>query len=606
MEEKIIETDVLIIGGGIAGCRAALEVYENNAKVIMVTKGLFGRDCGASWMAYKGFQSWGLHPQDTLGLHVKDTIRCGWFLNNQENVNSYLAHTPNTVRELLKWGVRFNSRDGELLPIWQLGQSIHKGRSLTAAQWPRGQIGYNFSRVLPHIIRARGIYIAEDMFIVDLLTRESAVVGALGINIRTSQFTIFKAKATILATGGYHGIYKFTTANPNLTGDGQAMALRAGVDMMDFEFNQTLPCAIWPPSLAGDLLPFLLITECDGRMYNSNNERFLSKWNPKSMERSTRAILSRAIFHEINEGKASPHGGIYTSVTHQPEHVLKEQLKKYEGSRIFSKFEKTNISLLKDNVETGYAIHFCQGGCSVNYKCETDRPGLYAIGEGASGSNGADRMMANSLPFCMAMGIISGREAANRAKNIEMPRINPTQVHQLQKEALCPLEQQDGLSVYDVKSDFQDIMARDTLYGRTVEGLNTALSEVKHYQEEILPRLKVANRLQKFNFEWISVLEFKNIILVSECIIRNALMRTESRGLHDRWDYPSPNPDWFKNIHLRSIGGKLEQWTVPVEFTYCKPELDSLGEPWHEGINVKKYEGWRAEPLIQNKVGVNG
>lgn len=600
MEQDIIETDVLIIGAGIAACRAAIEARNRGAKVVLTTKGLFGKDCGATWMAFRGYQCWGIYPHDSLDVHVEDTLRCGWFLNNQENVYAFLAHVPDTARELLKWGVRFSMKEGQFLPVWQLGCSTPEGRSISPAQWPRGELGYNYSRIFPRVVRAKKVNIIEDMFITDLLTTGDVVVGAVGIDVRTGRFKVFKAKATILATGGYQGLYGVSTANPNLTGDGQAVALRAGVDMMDFEFAQTLPTALWPPILAGDLLPFHLVMDWDARMYNSNNERFMSKWDPVKMEHSTRAVISRAIFHEIKDGKASPHGGVYTSVTHKPASFIEERLKEYERSRSFVKLKKSGINFLKDNIEAGYSIHYCQGGCNVNLKCETDKAGLYAIGEVASGSkDGADRMMSNALPYCMAMGIIAGREAAQRAKAKRMPKIDGAQVERLHRRALAPLERQDGVRVYQVRSPFEDIMRRETGYGRIEERLKAALDEVKQYKEEFTPKLRVPNKLKRFNMEWVNALEFENLILVAECVIRNALMRTESRGLHDRWDYTAPDPNWFRNIHLRLVDGELKQWATPVEFTYWQPEPGSLGEPWHKGVQVKEYEGWRAEPLYK-------
>ncbi|MFH1003222.1 MAG: FAD-binding protein, partial [Chloroflexota bacterium] len=288
----VIEADVLIIGAGIAGCRAALEAVNHGARVVMTTKGLFGRDGSATWMATLAFQCWGVHPDDPLDRHVDDTLRCGWFLNNQENVYAFLSHLPDAARELMDWGVRFRQENGQVATVWQLGQSIAEGRSFTAAQWPRGELCYNLSRAIPPVVKGRPIQIVEDIFIVDLVKNDGAVVGALGIDVRSGRFRLFQARTTILATGGYQGLYNFTTANPNLTGDGQAMALRAGADMTDFEFNQTLPCAIWPPQLAGDILPFDLILHYGGRMYNSDNERIISKWDPVNMERSSRAIIS--------------------------------------------------------------------------------------------------------------------------------------------------------------------------------------------------------------------------------------------------------------------------------------------------------------------------
>lgn len=600
METDVIETDVLIIGAGIAGCRAAIEARDHGMKVVMATKGLLGKDAGATWMAYCGYQCWGIHPHDTLDVHAEDTLRCGWFLNNQENVYAFLAHVPDTARELLKWSGRYKMKGDHFAPVWHLGQSIPEGRSIIPAQWPHGELGYNYSRIFPRVVRARGVHIVEDIFTLDLLEKDNAVVGALGIDIRTGRFNMFKAKATLLATGGYQGLYRVSTANLNLTGDGQAMALRAGADMMDFEFNQTLPSALWPPELAGTMLPFNLILEWDARMYNSKNERFMSKWDPVKMERSTRSLISRGIFHEIKEGRESPHGGVYVSVAHHSPEFIGERLRQWERSRDFVTLKKTGIDLSKERIETGYAIHYCQGGCSVNSKCETDIPGLYALGEVASGGkDGSDRMMANALPFCMATGIIAGREACDRAKSMEMPEIDPAQVEELQRKALAPLERQDGMRIYKMKPWFQEFMERETGYGRTEEGLKVALREVERYRKEVLPRLWIPHKLKEFNFEWIHVLEFENLTLVAECLIRNALMRTESRGLHDRWDYPEPDPGWFKNIHLRWVEGELRQWTTPVEFIYWQPGENSLGEPWHKGVKVNEYDGWRAEPLYQ-------
>jgi len=601
-ETDLIETDVLIIGGGIAGFRAAMEACDVGVRVVMTTKGLWAKDAGATWMAYHGYQCWGIHPHDTLDVAAEDTIRCGWFLNNQENVYAFLAHVPDTARELLKWGGKFRMEGGRFAPVWQLGQSIPEGRSITPSQWPHGELGYTYGRIFPRALKKKKVEVAEDLFVVDLLTMGDSVVGALGIDLRAGRFKVFRAKSVILATGGYQGLYQVSTANANLTGDGHAMALRVGADTADFEFNQTLPSALWPLELTGSLLPFLMIMEWDGRMVNSEGERFMSKWDPVKMERSTRSLISRGIFHEIKQGKTSPHGGVYVSATHNSGSFIREKWKEWERTRDFTKLGKAGIDLSKDRIETGYAIHYCQGGCAVNSKCETDIPGLYAIGEVASGGkDGADRMMSNALPYCMAMGIIAGREASQRARTMEMPEIDEAQVEAFQEGALAPLERKGGQRVYQVKPAFQALMQRETGYGRTAEGLKMAMEEVERYRIEVLSDLYVPNKGKRFNLEWIHALEFTNLLLVAEGLIRNARMRTESRGLHDRWDHPKPGQNWFKNIHLRWVKGKWDQWTTPVEFTYWKPEEGSLGEPGSRGIKLKEYTGWRAEPLHPGK-----
>ncbi|MFH0914016.1 MAG: FAD-binding protein [Chloroflexota bacterium] len=603
MNEETIQTDVLILGAGMAGIRAAVEAHDLGANVLLVTKGAFGRDAAITWMAEVGYQCWGISPEDTLDVQVEDTLRCGFFLNNQENVYAFLSHVPDTVRDLVRWGGTYKMKDeNHLEPIWQLGCSIPQGRSIYPKFYPRGQLGYIYLRILPPVIRGRaGIQVLDDFFTTDFLMSDGAVAGVLGIDIRTGQFKVLQAKTTLLATGGYEGLYPVTTGNPQITGDGQAMALRAGVDLMDFEFNQTLPSCIWPPAMIGDILPFHLLWDeaWDGRMYNSKGERFISKWDPVKMEHTTRAYISRSIFHEIKEGRASPHGGVYTSVAHLPKDFLEEYIGKWSRTPSFQRIKGLGIDLRKDSIETGYAVHYNQGGCNVNTRCETDKPNLYAIGEVASGSkDGSDRMMSNALPYCMCTGIVGGREATQKAKS--MPSLLPVdgdQVEQLKKRVLTFLERQDGVRVYEVKPRLQKMMGEETEYGRTEEGLQKTIDLIEDYKKNVLPRLMVKNKATRLNFEWLNALEFENMTLVAECIARNALLRKESRGLHDRWDYPNPSPDWFKNIHLRLVDGELKQWTTPVEFTYWKPEPGSLGEPTKRGVQLQQYTGWRAQPL---------
>ncbi len=599
---KRIETDVLIIGSGLSGIRAAIEARDNGARVTMTTKGTFGKDCAATWMVCNGYQCWGHVPEDDLDRHVTDTIRCGWLLNNQENTYAFLAHVPDTAVELLKWGGRYKMKeDGSFDTVWQLGASIPQGRSTTPITWPAGELGFNYQRILPRVVRSKKVDVVEDTYIIDLLSDGDKVTGAVGIDLRTGEFVTFVAKSTILATGGYHGIYKSGTGNPNLSGDGQAIALRAGVDMMDFEFAQTLPVVIWPPAAEGDKIPFDMIMDWDARLYNSEGERFLAKWEPERMEKSTRAIISRAIFHEVAEGRGSPHGGVYLNVSHNDPEFIEKKLAEVDRVRVYNSLKEAGIDLRKDSLETGFRIHYSQGGCDVNTKCETSKPGLYAIGEVASGGkDGSDRMQSNALPYCMSMGIIAGKAAAERAAEVEMPVVEDTQVQRIIDRATSLLDRKEGVELYPARNSFYEVMEHNTSYGRTDAGLRTALEMIEEYKSKILPNLSVANKNRVFNTEWINALEFENLVLVSECVAKSALMRTESRGLHDRYDYPKPDPDWFKNIHVQLVDGELKQWTTPVEFTYWKPAEGSLGEPMYGVEKVKDYEGWRAKPIYES------
>ena len=594
MHMNTLKSDLLIIGAGLAGCRAAIEACAAGADVIICTKGEFGLDAAASWKSANGFQCWGIHPSDTLDVQVHDTLRCGWFLNNQENVYQFLAHVPDSARDLMEWGVQHRMHDGLPATLRQLGCSIEQGRSMYPDAYPAGNFGAEYARIMPSVVRSAGARVLNDVFVIDLLRSGGRVAGAVALDRGTGQLVQIGAGAVIIATGGYQGLYRDTTASAQLTGDGHALALRAGVDVMDFEFNQTLPIALHPPAIAGSTLPFRLLMDWDARLCNAQGERIMARWDPERMEASTRALLSRAIYHEIRQGRGTPHGGVYTSVSHHSPDVLAAKLKKYAAHPVFKALRQAGVDLSKEDIETGYAVHYCQGGCNINHRCQTDLPGLYAIGEAAAGGkDGADRMMSNALPYAVAMGRIAGRCAALHGRRHGIPDPDPSEIERIMLRAESPRDRSRKLETSEATGMLHDIMATHGGYGRTKDGLEQALSALSNLRTAIIPHLKGWPDTDS----WTRCLELENLALVAECVVRNALRRKESRGLHDRWDYPEADKGWFRNIHLRLVDDSLQQWTTPVEFTYWRPAPQSNGAPGLEGISVKPYRGWKALPL---------
>jgi succinate dehydrogenase/fumarate reductase flavoprotein subunit len=569
LQENVIETDVLIAGAGIAGIRAAIEAYEQGANVVLSTKGVFGKDGAAVWMAGWGYEA-AMYPPDSLEQHAKDTIIGGKFLNNQELVYEFLKLAPQTVAELDRWGVRFGKKEGKFLqarlPGHAYARSVHHHRFGEA-------LGPEYRKALPHQIRLReGIKVLDDMFIIDLLKRDNTVFGAVGLDVKEGELKVIKAKSTILATGGFMACFEFTTANPTLTGDGYGITYRAGARMMDMEFIQFFPtAALWPVIVRGDMYPYNLLIALRGIFYNKLGERFMERYYPVEKDFATREAQARAIFKEVREGRGSPHGGAYVSLRHLPRNLLNDFLEGLKENPFFTELEKAGIDIREDAVEVGPAAHYIQGGCWVNKLCETSLPGLYAIGElGSGGKDGADRLAGNSLPFCMAMGYTAGREAALRAKGMVVPEIDEAQVKDICEQALAPLERSDGIPPGEVKRVVKRLMSSYMVFARKGDELEGALKELERLRAEVLPRLYLPAKERRFNLGWVDALEARNMVDVAEMAMRAALMRRESRGLHERADYPNEEPQWLKHIIIERVDDKMSLTTEPVTFPYLK------------------------------------
>ncbi len=569
LKDEIIDTDILIIGAGIAGIRTAIEAHDLEVKVVLTTKGAFGKDGAVTWMAGYGYQA-ALYPPDSVETYFQDSIRGGKYLNNQKLLHTLLGLAPNSVEELQKWGMRL-AKEGDrfhqiMLPGHSYNRSIHSRPGLF--------LGPEYRRVLPHQIRRReGIQVLSDVFFSDLLSKNGKVIGARGVRIPEGEIKIFRAKAMVLATGGYMACYRLTSANPTITGDGHAMAFRAGTKLMDMEFNQFMPVAtLWPPNLYGDITPFALLIELYGIFYNSRGERFMERYYPKEKDWVTREAAGRAIMREAREGRGSPHGGAYLSFKHLPRNFLDRFLEKAGKAPFFEKLREAGVDLHQDAIEVGPTAHYVQGGLWIDEDCRSTVDGLYAVGEVASGGmDGADRLAGNALPFCMVMGKLGGRAAAERAKSTGLSDPDEAQVERLKKEILSPLERKEGVRGQTVKEKIRGIMSSHAIFARNKEGLEEGLKELENIEEKDLSQLFTPAKQKRFNLDWIESLEARNMLVVAQMVLKAALQRTESRGLHERSDYPDQDPQWLKHILIQKVEERTVLSTEPVSFPYLKP-----------------------------------
>lgn len=442
---------------------------------------------------------------------------------------------------------------------------------------PGEHVGTEFRKALPRQLRLKkNIQVIQDTFVIDLLKREGRVVGAAGLDMKDGSFHIVAAKCTILATGGFMACYEFTTANPTLTGDGHGMAYRAGAEMCDMEFIQFFPAAaLWPPNVRRAHYPYSLFFELYGILFNSRGERFMERYYPVEKDFIQREAQSRAIAREVREGRGSPHGGAYLSFRHMPRNLLNHFLEVRWEVPFFKDLRKVGVDIREDALEIGPAAHYIQGGCWINDRCETSLPGLYAAGECAGGKDGADRLAGNALSFCMGMGYVAGREAATQARSEGFPSLDEDQVEAVCSEALSPFDRTKGIKAVELKREIRRLMSTYNMYHRKEEEMQSSLDQLAGMRKEMLPALRTSAQTRRFNLDWIHAMEARNMLDVAEMSFGCAIRRKESRGLHERADYPDQDPGWLKHNIITNVDGEMQFTTEPVDFSYMKPPESS-------------------------------
>jgi len=563
-----VETDVLVIGSEGAGCRAAIAVADAGASTVVVTKGRMGRS-GATLMAAADInvdsgnisrllKLPGADPDDSPKVFVEDILAAGKDINNRPLVEQIVAAAPLRVKELLDWGMR-----------------AHHVMHTPGHRFPRGvgTTGREIVRVLNKQLKRRAAKVMENIYVIELLKAEGRVGGAIGLDLKTGTFIVFKVRATVLATGGGAMIYPLLTGAQELTGDGYAMALRAGARLVDMEMIQFMPlCLLDPPAYRGSLFPFLLAAESrdslDGRLLNRQGERFMKRWDPDNLERTTRDKLSAAIGYEVYQGRGSPGGGVYLSLAHLPRNVidhfadwaLKPQLKKnwHVGDMDF-RFIRDKL-IRGEALEVGPACHFFIGGTDVDPNCSTTVPGLFAAGEVVGGLHGANRLSGNACMEMLVEGEIVGRKAARFAQQANLISIPPEQIEQGIQNALTPTQRAEGISPYQIRRQIQRQIWENVGTLRSGDQLKEALQALARLRKD-QAQTACGSDERVYNREWMCALENRSLLDLLEVIARCALAREESRGVHLRTDWPDQREKWKCNLlaALSPQGFKIER-----------------------------------------------
>jgi succinate dehydrogenase / fumarate reductase flavoprotein subunit len=464
------EYDVLIIGAGGSGLRAAIEALAQGASVGVVSKSLLGK--AHTVMAEGGIAAAmaNVDSADDWRTHFRDTMRGGKFLNNWRMAQLHAQEAPERVRELEQWGALFDrTEDGRIL------QRAFGGHSFKRLCHVGDRTGLEMIRTL----QDRGVQLGFDVHMECTITRllmdGNRVAGAFAYWRENGRFVVLKAKAVVLATGGIGKAYPVTSNSWEYTGDGMALAYEAGAELMDMEFVQFHPTGmVWPPGVQG-----LLVTEAvrgeGGILRNRNGDRFMEKYDPQRMELSTRDVVARAIYTEVKEGRGTEHGGAFLDISHKPAEYVKRKL----PSMYHQFLELADVDITKGPMEVGPTCHYMMGGVRVEAETATTTPpGLFAAGEVAAGLHGANRLGGNSLSDLLVFGRRAGLAAAQFAKQHGIVSVEPSQIEAAEREALAPFERKTQENPYALHTDLQQTMQSLVGIFRTEEDLTAALEKI--------------------------------------------------------------------------------------------------------------------------------
>jgi len=548
------EHDVLIIGAGGAGLRAAIEALAQGVRVAVVCKSLLGK--AHTVMAEGGLAAAmaNVDKQDDWRTHFRDTYNGGKRLNNWRMAQLHAQEAPDRVRELEQWGALFDrTADGEIL------QRAFGGHTYKRLCHVGDRTGLEMIRTL----QDRGVEMGFDVFMECTVTRllkvGDRVAGAFGYWRDSGNFVVFKAKSVVIATGGIGKSWKITSNSWECTGDGMALAYDLGAELMDMEFVQFHPTGmVWPPGVMG-----LLVTEAvrgeGGILRNKNGERFMEKYDPKRMELSTRDVVARSIYTEVKEGRGSPHGGAFLDISHKPSEYVKRKL-----PSMYHQFkELADVDITKGPMEVGPTCHYVMGGIRVDAETgQSSVPGLFAAGEAAAGLHGANRLGGNSLSDLLVFGRRAGLAAGGYAKRQSAPSIESAQIDDATREALAPLSCSGGENPYSIHHDLQEVMQNLVGIFRTDEDLRRALAALDKLKQRAKKASAKGSRV--YNPGWHLCFDLHSMLTISEACTHAALAHKESRGAHSRLDFPKTEDEWGKKNHvIAKKGDQMNLFEVP-------------------------------------------
>jgi succinate dehydrogenase / fumarate reductase, flavoprotein subunit len=587
IEYQTHEHDVLVIGAGGAGLRAAIEAAAQGVSVGLVCKSLLGK--AHTVMAEGGMAAamGNVDDRDNWRVHFADTMRGGQYVNSWRMAELHAKEAPDRVKELEAWGAVFDrTPDGRILQ-----------RNFGGHRYPRlAHVGDRTGLELIRTLQDHGVHQGIDVFmevtVLHLLKDGDRVCGAFAYDRERGRFRLFKAKAIVMATGGVGRAFKITSNSWEYTGDGQSLCYHAGAELQDMEFIQFHPTGmVWPPSVRG-----ILVTEGvrgeGGVLKNRDGKRFMfenvpdnykaqtadspeegwkytqgDKNSRRPPELLTRDHVARMIVREVREGRGSPHGGVFLDIAWIKEKLpnAEEHIKRKLPSMYHQFMQLAGIDITKTPMEIGPTTHYIMGGVRVDGDTQMSNvPGLFACGECGAGLHGANRLGGNSLSDLVVFGKRAGEHAAKFAKSNGAVSVDDSQVERAAREALAPFDRESAEGPYQVQEALQEVMQDNVNIVREQSQMEKALGEIEKLEARAAKVGVKGNR--EYNPGWHTALDLRNLLTVSEAITRCALERKESRGGHFRDDYPDKDAAYgtFNFVIRKGADGRMELSRQPI------------------------------------------
>ena len=535
MEIKTISSDVLIIGSGGAGSRAAIEVDNAGLKPIIVSKGLSFRS-GCTGMAEGGYNAVfkAVDKEDSIEAHRFDTLKGGSYLNDEKLVDILVNESPKRLIDLENYGALFDRQESG-----EIDQRPFGGQSFRRTCYQGDRTGAELLNALKEEIIKRDIECIEEVMITSLVTEGTQVIGACGFDLKDSSLIYFQAKSVILASGGAGQLYPVTSNTFQKNGDGYAIAYRAGANLVDMEQVQFHPTGMVTKKKKKGVLVTEAVRAEGGKLINKDGERFMSKYSPEKMELSTRDVVARSIYQEIIEGRGTENGGVYLDISHLDDDYIDEKLE-----TMVLQFENVGVDIKHGPIEVAPTAHHFMGGLKINPDASTSLENLFGAGEVCGGVHGANRLGGNALADTQVFGKIAGESASKACENTELK----TNESQVEKEAsrIEKLIKKGSIKPQEFKNKIKSLMWEKVAIVREEKTLNDALKELLEMQKD-LKNLDVSYKKQ-YNTELVTALEVINMVEICILIVKSAIIRRESRGAHYRSDFPETLDEWKKSI----------------------------------------------------------
>jgi succinate dehydrogenase/fumarate reductase flavoprotein subunit len=556
-----LDADILIVGAGGAGLLAAVHArrISKQLRVVIAVKGILGQS-GCTRMVQGGYNAV-LNPSDSLERHFNDTLKGGAYINHQELAWKLVEEAPKRIIELEnRVGCMFDRNpDGTIHQKAFAGQSfdrtVHKG-DLTGIEIMSNLRDYIIEDDVTVLQETRGL---------DLLTYDGTVGGALLLNIRTGRLIEVRARATLLATGGGATMYRISSPSLEKSGDGMAMAFRAGASFVDMEMLQFHPTGL----LVGNSIATGGLLEeglrgAGAYLFNGQGERYMHRYDPEKLERATRDVISRSSYLEIMAGRGTPAGGVFIDLSHlDHDRVARSFPGMVERCRDYG------FDLVHERVEVSPSAHYQMGGVAMDIDCRTSLDGLFVAGEDGGGVHGANRLGGNGVADSIVFGARAGDSMADFVVGRELRKTSPAQRLELASRWTQPLTRDNGESVFRLRAELEDLMWKKVGVVRNGRDLAEAVATLTTLQSRVND---IATPGQPASHpSWNEAMNLRNLCVNAEMVARSALLRTESRGAHYRQDHPASDPEWLKNIYLEPAGEDIHFHCEPVKFSRVQP-----------------------------------